>query len=168
MKWIKKNLPSILSRLSMAAFTITVLYLLGLLSITFGVTDFGLDITSTNGLNTVALMLSFSTIFLLTTLYLFWKILESMKQNLPFRENVVRRFYILGTLVFLLPFVNWATMAPFMFIDFSLIMGQMDLITIDSLINGSASLLITGLMLASFAHVLNEGLHIQKEHQLTV
>ena len=167
MKWIKKKLPTLLSGFTLVGFTSTAIYLIALLIMAMGITHFGLNIASTSNFNALVLLISFSKIFLLITLYLFWKILGRMKQNLPFHQSVIRRFYILGLFVFLLPFVNWASMVLLSVFDLNFA-KHVNLFIIDSTINKSASLLITGVMLTAFAHVLKEGFNIYKEQELTI
>ena len=167
MKWIKKKLPALLSGLTIAAFACTVIYLVGLLIMVTGITDLGLGISSSPNFGTLVFLISFSKAFLLITLYLFWNILQRMKKGLPFQDSVIRRFYILGLFVFILPFVNWASTILLYVLNIPLLQ-HVDLYIIDSTINRSASLLITGIMIAAFAHVLKEGFHIYEEQKLTV
>lgn len=167
MNWIKKKFPALLSGVTIVAFTCTAIYLFALLIMATGITDFGLSITSSSDFNTLVFLISFSKVFLLITLYLFWDILRRMRQDLPFQNSVIHRFYILGILVFMLPFVNWVSMFLLSVFEVS-ISRHTALFIFDININRSASLLITGIMLAAFAHVLKEGFSIYEEQKLTV
>ena len=167
MKWIKKKLPTLLSGFTITAFACTAIYLVGLLIIVTGITDFGIGIDSSPNFGTLVFLISFSKAFLLITLYLFWNILQRMKQGLPFQNSVIKRFYILGLFVFTLPFVNWGSSILLTVLNIPL-SQYVDLYIVDTTINRSASLLITGIMITAFAHVLKEGFHIYEEQKLTV
>ncbi|MDR9419982.1 DUF2975 domain-containing protein [Gracilimonas sp.] len=168
MDWIKNKLPALLSGVTIVAFVCIAIYLFGLLIMAAGITDFGLSLASSTDFSTVVLLISFSKAFLLIILYLFWDILRRMKQGLPFQSIVIKRFYILGLLVFILPFINWASMVVFIFSDINFLQNVLLISTIDSTINKFASFLIMGIMLAAFAHVLKEGFSIYEEQKLTV
>lgn len=136
---------------------------------------FGFPVSEQNTLypgiqSSTFLMIIFSKGLLLTCLIFLTGILIEIINGDAFQKPIIRRFYISGLLILLLPIINSIgfsiiarnkDMSQFMF-------GNFQLVLIESLLNRVSTFLIIGILILAFAHVLKQGLLIYEEQKLTV
>ncbi|MCG8373645.1 MAG: hypothetical protein MI700_08940 [Balneolales bacterium] len=145
----------------------TIAYVLYLVLAFFGVIEAFTNLSAPNSYDEfgfLVLGISISKLFLLITLGLLLNILFKIRQNQPFEKLTIRRFYLLGLLVFLMPF---AETIPILIID-SLGFFTAEIIGINSIINSISSALILGIIMLSFACIMTLGFKVSEEQKLTV
>ncbi len=103
--------------------------------------------------------------FLLITLSLLLKVLIDLKNNAPFERHIIKRFYVIGIIVFIIPLLNFL---PYLFNSFLGTPPWWDFYAVDTFVNRTVGSVITAILILAFAHVLNSGLSIYEEQQLTI
>lgn len=167
MQWIKKVAPDFLFGITITLITCVSAYLILLLAILFDFIYLDIQIDKKGGLSSMIGIIFATKAYLFLTLVYFLKMLNAIKKGVPFRSDTIKRFYILGFLVLIFPFINFS--ANILFIVFEVnVTSNIDLFVYDSWINRISAFAITGIMIVAFAHVLNTGLSIYEEQKLTV
>lgn len=166
----RKIFPKTLIVCAIAATLAIVLYLVALSSQFFSLSLFGQNVQSLDIHASTFLMIFFSKGILLTCLVLLTRILIVIINEDAFQTPIIRRFYTSGLLVLLLPVINsigFTVMARNQDIA-QFLLGSIQLVLIESLINRVSTFLIIGILILAFAHVLKQGLLIYEEQKLTV
>ncbi len=156
----------ILSTVSLVAFTVgyLIFLILAFLGVIEPFTNIYTSVSSMQKIGWILLGISLSKVFLIITLSLLINILWKIRKNEPFEKQTVRRFYLLGLLIFLMPFVE--SIPLYIGASFNYISSE--IIGYNAIINRIGSFIILGILMLTFASVMKLGFKVAEEQKLTV